>query len=91
MDHGRLAADGPVRGIFAEAPALEALGLGVPQAAQCLRALREREWTVRTDVLSVDEARRAILEGLARRGIAATAPPVSGGGPSPDFRRRTGA
>ena len=74
LDHGRLVADGPVRAIFADAPALEALGLGVPQAARCVHRLRERDWPVRVDVLSVDEARRAILDALARRGIVPVAP-----------------
>jgi energy-coupling factor transport system ATP-binding protein len=77
LDHGHLAADGRVREVFSDAPALEALGLDVPQAARCVHRLRERDWTVRTDVLSVDEARRAILDALARRGIATAAPPVA--------------
>jgi energy-coupling factor transport system ATP-binding protein len=70
LDHGRLVSEGPVRDIFAEAGALEALGLDVPQAARCLHRLRERDWPVRVDALSVDEARRAILDALAQRGIA---------------------
>ncbi|HLW48608.1 MAG TPA: energy-coupling factor transporter ATPase [bacterium] len=73
LDHGRLVADGPVRTVFADAPALEALGLGVPQAAQCVHRLRERDWSVRADVLSVDEARRAILDALAKRGVVTPA------------------
>lgn len=70
LDHGRLVADGPVRTVFADAPKLASLGLGVPQAAQCVHRLREAGWTVRPDVLTVDEARAAILDALRRRGAA---------------------
>lgn len=74
LDHGRLVADGPVRPVFADAPKLASLGLGVPQAAQCVHRLREAGWTVRPDVLTVDEARAAILEALRRRGAAGAGP-----------------
>ena len=72
LDHGRLVADGPVRAVFADAPKLTALGLSVPQAALCVHGLRDRGWPVRADVLSVEEARRTILDALMRRGFAAT-------------------
>jgi energy-coupling factor transport system ATP-binding protein len=75
LDHGRLVTDGPVREVFADAPALEALGLGVPQAARSVHRLRERGWPVRVDVLSADEARRAIVEALAHRGGVTAASP----------------
>lgn len=74
LDHGRLVADGTVRSVFADAPKLASLGLGVPQAAQCVHRLREAGWTVRPDVLTVDEARAAILEALRRRGAAGAGP-----------------
>jgi energy-coupling factor transport system ATP-binding protein len=86
LDHGRLVSDGPVRTVFADAPGLEALGLDVPQAARCVHRLRERDWAVRADVLSVEEARRAILEALARRGVAAAG--ANGAG---ERRQRAGA
>ncbi|HKX18066.1 MAG TPA: energy-coupling factor transporter ATPase [bacterium] len=70
LDHGRLVADGPVRTVFTDAPKLASLGLGVPQAAQCVHRLRAAGWTLRPDVLTVDEARAAILDALRRRGAA---------------------
>ena len=68
LDRGRLIADGTVRAVFADAPKLVSLGLGVPQAAQCVHRLRDAGWTVRPDVLTVEEARAAILDALRRRG-----------------------
>jgi energy-coupling factor transport system ATP-binding protein len=68
MERGRLVADGSVREVFADAPRLAALGLSVPQAALCVHRLRAEGWPLRADVLTVDEARGAILDGLRRRG-----------------------
>lgn len=67
MDQGRVAADGPIRAVFADAARLAALGLGVPQVTQVASRLRERGLPVRVDVLTVDEAREAILDALAVR------------------------
>ena len=65
LDGGRLVADGPTRAIFADPASLAALGLGVPQMTLLARRLRERGVPVRPDVLTVEEARAAILEALA--------------------------
>ena len=67
MDQGRVAADGPIRAVFADAARLAALGLGIPQVTQCAYRLRERGLPVRPDVLTVEEAREAILDALAVR------------------------
>ena len=67
LDGGRLVADGPTRAIFADPGSLAAIGLGVPQMTLLARRLRERGVPVRPDVLTVEEARAAILEALARR------------------------
>ena len=65
LDGGRLVADGPTRAIFADPGSLAAIGLGVPQMTLLARRLRERGVPVRPDVLTVEEARAAILEALA--------------------------
>ncbi len=66
LDRGRLVADGSVREVFSDPAWLASLGLGIPQVAVCARLLRERGLPVRSDVLTVDEARAAILDALSR-------------------------
>lgn len=82
LDHGRLVADGPVRSVFSDGAKLVSLGLGLPQAAQCVHRLREAGWSVRPDVLTVEEARAAIVEEMRHRGAAGRwAPPAAGAKP----------
>jgi energy-coupling factor transport system ATP-binding protein len=60
--NGKSVLSGTPREIFARAERLSELGLGVPQVAAAMRALRERGMRVRADVLTVEEA----MEQLAR-------------------------
>ncbi len=64
LDGGRVVMDGPTRQIFARADDLERLHLGIPQTAQILHRLRARGLPVRTDLLSVEEARAELLRVL---------------------------
>lgn len=64
MNRGQVAMDGPVRGIFRRADELAALGLGVPAITDLMLRLRRRGVAVRPDVLSLEEARAAILEAV---------------------------
>jgi energy-coupling factor transport system ATP-binding protein len=66
MDAGRVVMDGPTREVFARGEELERLHLGMPQAAQVLHRLRARGVPVRTDLLSLEEARDEILLALRR-------------------------
>ncbi len=70
MHEGRVYRDGPVREVFAEAEALRAIGLDVPRPARILEAVRARGVAVRTNVLTIEEARGEILRALAARGTA---------------------
>ncbi len=72
MDRGRVAADGPVRTVFSDPARLAALGLGLPQVTRVAHRLWTQGLAVRPDVLTVEEARAAILDALAveRRGSA---------------------
>lgn len=67
LAEGRIVMDGPVREIFARAAELEALHLAVPQPTQVLHGLRARGVPVRTDLLSLEEARAEILRVLGPR------------------------
>jgi len=65
LAEGRVVMDGPVREIFARAAELEALHLSVPQPTQVLHGLAARGVPVRTDLLTLEEARAEILRVLA--------------------------
>ena len=64
MNRGQVAMDGPVRGSFRRADELAAIGLGVPAITDLMLRLRRRGVAVRPDVLSLEEARAAILEAV---------------------------
>jgi energy-coupling factor transport system ATP-binding protein len=69
LHEGRVLLQGSPREIFARETELAGIGFGLPQAARLARLLRERGLPI-GDVLTMDEARRAIqaLIGEARRG-----------------------
>jgi len=71
LDRGALVASGTPRELFADPAKLEALGLGVPQVTQLARRLRERGLPIPGDVLTTNEAQRAILNALSVRGRGA--------------------
>lgn len=66
LQQGRVFADGSPREVFAQAAELRAIGLGVPQVAELMQALRAAGYSVPTVALSVPEAKEIIL-GLWRR------------------------
>ena len=61
---GRVAMDGAVREVFQRTEELTTLGLGVPTITDLMYRLRGRGIPVRSDVLTVDDARVAIREAL---------------------------
>ncbi len=64
MNRGQVAMDGPVRGIFRRADELASIGLGVPAITDLMLRLGRRGVAVHPDVLSLEEARAAILEAV---------------------------
>ncbi len=64
LDRGTVVMDGPVREVFGRAEELRAIGLGIPSITELLIRLQRRGIGVRTDALTVEEARGAILEAL---------------------------
>jgi energy-coupling factor transport system ATP-binding protein len=55
LAEGRVAADGPVRQVLADATLLHGASLAVPEAVALLETLRQAGWDIRTDRLLVDE------------------------------------
>ncbi|HLN61759.1 MAG TPA: energy-coupling factor transporter ATPase [Symbiobacteriaceae bacterium] len=54
--------------LFSRRAELEAIGLGVPAAAQLVDMLRERGWNLPADAVTVDQAVAAILGALGKGG-----------------------
>ncbi len=61
MDAGQIVLHGPVREVFTEAETLKRIGLGIPQVTELMAGLRQRGLDVPAGVLTVAEAREAIL------------------------------
>ncbi|MDR5693933.1 MAG: energy-coupling factor transporter ATPase [Armatimonadota bacterium] len=64
LHQGRVYLEGTTREVFSQGKRLAAIGLRVPVVAEVLEKLRERGLPVRTDVLTVEEAKETILKGL---------------------------
>lgn len=61
MDGGRIALQGKVRDVFAQVENLHAIGLGIPQVTELMYRLKQQGVDVPTEVLTVAEAKAAIL------------------------------
>ncbi|MDS1030449.1 energy-coupling factor transporter ATPase [Bacillota bacterium LX-D] len=61
MSKGKIVLDGTPREIFQQTQLLEKLGLGVPLVATLMHKLKEQGLNVRTDILTVNEAKMEIL------------------------------
>ncbi len=68
MDHGKLAADGPMSEVFTRSAMLDAMGLSAPQITRIFALLRERGLDVPADVFSVERARDVLLSLLEKGG-----------------------
>ncbi|MCI0433098.1 MAG: energy-coupling factor transporter ATPase, partial [Gemmatimonadetes bacterium] len=69
LHDGRVIMEGRAREVFGRAEDLERIGLGIPQAARLIQAIRARGLAV-ADALTIDQARTAIIAALrgARHG-----------------------
>jgi len=68
MHKGKVVADGPVREVFRMTDLLKEVGLGVPQVTEVMHELARRGKDVRTDVLTVEEAKAELLRLLRGEG-----------------------
>ena len=65
MDGGRVAMDGTPREVFARVEKLRSMGLTAPDTVDLLYRLRENDWNVPLEALSVEECADAIAKALA--------------------------
>lgn len=61
MDKGQVALDGKPQEVFIHADKLESIGLGVPQITKLTSALRDRGYNIAGDIITVEEAKKALL------------------------------
>ena len=64
MDKGRLKMHAPVREVFGRADELLKMGLDVPQITRVFFSLKEKGYDVRTDIYTIEGAKREILSCL---------------------------
>ncbi len=70
LSGGRLIADGTPRQVFAQAETLAAAGLETPPVQQLCSRLRQQGWPLPPQVLTVEEAKLALLQALGGGGHA---------------------
>ena len=68
VNDGRLPLEGTPREVFAHREELEAMGLGVPTMTDLFHRLRAMGADVDPSVYTVEQAKAAILNALARKG-----------------------
>ena len=64
MNHGSEMYDDEPRNVFRYYKELEAVGLAAPQVTYIMQALREKGFPVKTDIITIEEARDEILRAL---------------------------
>jgi energy-coupling factor transport system ATP-binding protein len=68
LNRAKLIADGPTKDVFSMEDILSRAGLEAPQITKLMRELAGRSMKVRTDILTVEEAKREILRVLGGEG-----------------------
>ncbi|NMA48502.1 MAG: energy-coupling factor transporter ATPase [Tissierellia bacterium] len=67
MHKGKIAMDGTTREVFSRSEELEKMGLGIPQITKFMKRFKEKGHIIREDVLTIEEAKDAILDYLRRK------------------------
>ncbi len=68
MDRGEIRHDAPVKEVFRQVESLESMGLTVPQITYLAEALRKKGFELAADIVTVEEARDALLPLLNKAG-----------------------
>lgn len=66
MDKGKIVMDGLPRDIFKRRQALEDIGLGIPQITKFMQEYKARGHDIKTDILTVEEAKEELIRYLRR-------------------------
>lgn len=66
---GKIHMEGTPKEIYSNAEELRNIGLGVPQVAEIVNELRNRGFNIRTDILTVEEAKEEILKEVRKRNV----------------------
>ncbi len=66
---GKIHMEGTPKEIYSQADELEKIGLGVPQVAQIVNELRKRGFNIKSDIITVEEAKEEILREVRRRHV----------------------
>ncbi|MBP1927273.1 energy-coupling factor transport system ATP-binding protein [Sedimentibacter acidaminivorans] len=64
---GKVHMQGTPKEIYAQSEELVRIGLGIPQIAELANELRKRGFNIKSDVITVDEAKEEILKEIRRR------------------------
>lgn len=64
MDKGRIVMDGSPREIFKRREDLESIGLGIPQITKFMQEYKARGHDIKTDILTVEEAKEELIRYL---------------------------
>jgi energy-coupling factor transport system ATP-binding protein len=64
---GKIYMQGTPKEIYSRAEELRKIGLGVPQIAEIVGELRKRGFNINADIITVEEAKKEILQELRRR------------------------
>jgi len=67
--NGKIHMEGTPKQIYSQSEELEKIGLGVPQVAQIVNELRKRGFNIDPDIITVKEAKDAILREVRRRHV----------------------
>lgn len=66
---GKIHMEGTPKQIYSQSEELEKIGLGVPQVAQIVNELRKRGFNIEPDIITVEEASKAILREVRRQHV----------------------
>lgn len=67
MNEGRVAFDDTPRNVFTHVDELEKMGLSAPEVTYIVRKLKDKGFPLPADILTVEEAKEAILKALRER------------------------